>query len=207
MNEDVLGILMPPRRRPPPAAGAHGLAWATLGRKEVFADPPWIRIRSDRVRLPTGQTVNNFYHVEFPQHVVVLAITRGQRLVMVRQYKHALGRVVLGFPAGFLDGQEAPLAAAKRELREETGHVSRRWTSLGRFVVDGNHGCGAAHFFFAEGARAVAKPGDDAHEPLAIDLLRPAEVRRAFEAGEIAVLSHALAYAFAFGKPPRPGPP
>ncbi|MGH2499881.1 MAG: NUDIX hydrolase, partial [Candidatus Limnocylindria bacterium] len=61
--------------------------------------------------------------------------------MVVRSYKHGPRAVGLSLPAGYLDDGEEPLDAARRELREESGHEAEGWTSLGRFVVDGNYGC------------------------------------------------------------------
>ena len=108
------------------------------------------------------------------------------------------GRVIaLSFPAGYLDPGEDPLGAAKRELREEAGYEARDWTALGRYVVDGNYGCGAEHAFLARGAhRTTALPSDDLEE-FEVSLLPLPDLITAWRRGEIAQLSSAAALGLA----------
>ena len=89
---------------------------------------------------------------------------------------------------GYIDEGEQPLAAAKRELLEETGYKSRQWEHLGEFVVDGNRGNGIAHFFLARGAYPVTEPdADDLEEQILLKLSR-AEVEAAVARGAFKVL-------------------
>ncbi|MGQ9833937.1 MAG: NUDIX domain-containing protein, partial [Candidatus Villigracilaceae bacterium] len=77
-------------------------------------------IRRDRVRLPDGRTTN-LDIVEHIGSVVILPLDEEGRLLFVRQYRHAAGLDLLELPAGTLNGDEAPEACARREVREETG--------------------------------------------------------------------------------------
>jgi ADP-ribose diphosphatase len=116
---------------------------------------------------------------------------------VLRQVKYAVEGTTLGSVGGYLDPGEDPLAAAKRELREETGHQAAEWTSLGRYPVDGNRGCGVGHLYLARGARRVADPNaDDLEEQELLTLTRD-EVETALLAGEFRVLSWAAAMALA----------
>jgi ADP-ribose pyrophosphatase len=85
----------------------------------------------------------------------------------------------------------------QRELLEETGYVANEWTSLGSFVVDGNRGCGHAHFFLARGARYAQPIDADDLEEQELLLLTRAELTAALAAGEIKVLSWAAIVALA----------
>jgi ADP-ribose pyrophosphatase len=88
-------------------------------------------------------------------------------LLLVRQYKHGLGRTAVEFPAGYLDTpDEAPLACAQRELSEETGYSAKIWEPLGAFCIDPNRARTAAHFFFARDLSCASQPHLDATENL-----------------------------------------
>jgi ADP-ribose pyrophosphatase len=89
-----------------------------------------LRFKRDEVRLPNGHTGIREIAMH-PGGVVVLPILDDGRLILVAQYRYALGRVSLELPAGKLDGGEEPFAAIQRELREETGYVASQWDHLG----------------------------------------------------------------------------
>jgi ADP-ribose pyrophosphatase len=124
------------------------------------------------IHLPDGRRVDGFYKVEMLDYAMVVARI-GDDVVVQRQYKPGARTIGLTLPAGYIDPGETPVEAAKRELREETGFVAGDWTSLGRFVVDGNRGAGTAHFFLADRARQVEPPSDAEREGIVESLVTP----------------------------------
>ena len=99
---------------------------------EVRLSGGFLTVLRDRVRLPDGATATREY-IRHPGAVAVVPILDDGRLVLVRQYRHPVGRVLLEWPAGKLDGGEPVLACAVRELREETGYRAREWARAGVF--------------------------------------------------------------------------
>jgi ADP-ribose pyrophosphatase len=99
---------------------------------EVRLSGGFLTVLRDRVRLPDGATATREY-IRHPGAVAVVPILDDGRLVLVRQYRHPVGRVLLEWPAGKLDGGEPALACAVRELREETGYRAREWARAGVF--------------------------------------------------------------------------
>jgi ADP-ribose pyrophosphatase len=87
-------------------------------------------VRRDTVRLPDGTTATREYIVH-PGAVMVVPILDDGRLVIERQYRHPLGRVLTEFPAGKIDEGESPFTCAVRELVEETGYAAREWARAG----------------------------------------------------------------------------
>ncbi len=91
-----------------------------------------LNLRVDEIRTPTGVEALREI-VENGGAVAIVALDDQQRVVLVRQYRHAVRSLVIEVPAGKLDGDEDPLEGAQRELREETGFRAGRWERLGSF--------------------------------------------------------------------------
>jgi ADP-ribose pyrophosphatase len=171
--------------------------WETLSRRKVVDCHPWLRLWAEDVQLPDGRVVEGFFTIEMPDYVVDVALTPDGRVVVERNYKHGPRRVCLNLPAGYVEPGEEPLAAARRELLEETGYVAQEWLALGGFTNDGNRGCGMGHLFLAHQAQKVADPDAGDLEEMEIGLMGLDEVIEAVRRGDVAVLSMAAAIGLA----------
>lgn len=171
--------------------------WKVLKNREVYVAEPWIRLSVQQVQLPDGRIVDEYHRVEFPEYAVVFAQTARGEVILEKQYKHGVGRCSLVLPSGLLEKGEDSLAAARRELLEETGYASDLWRPLGNFVVNGNYGCGRAHLFHARNASKVAEPNSGDLEVMEIITLKLQEVVEAVRNGEVALLGSVAAIALA----------
>jgi ADP-ribose pyrophosphatase len=90
----------------------------------------FLDVRRDTVALPNGHRATREYIVH-PGAVMVVPILDDGRLVMERQHRHPMGRVMLEFPAGKIDPGEPPFTCAVRELAEETGYRACEWARAG----------------------------------------------------------------------------
>jgi ADP-ribose pyrophosphatase len=171
--------------------------WKVLEQQQLLNAPPWLSVYRERVQLPSERIIDDFYRVVLPDFAVVVPVTAAGEILLVRGYKHGLGRVTLTVPAGLINPQEPPLDAARRELLEETGYEAAEWKNLGTYLVDGNRQCGTMHLFVARNARALQPPVPDDTEVLYSQLMRREQVLEALRAGELATLAGAAAVALA----------
>lgn len=164
-------------------------SWRTRSQKLVLELSSFLKVESHTVELPDGRVVEDWGWIILPDFVNVAAITEDGDYLCFRQTKYAVKGTALAPAGGYINEGEQPLAAAKRELLEETGYKARRWENMGAFVVDGNRGCGIAHFFLAREAYPVAEPdADDLEEQVLLKLSR-AEVEAAVARGAFKELS------------------
>lgn len=91
---------------------------------------PWIRVREDSVIRPDG-TRGIFGVIEMKTGSSVLALTDNNQVYLVKEYKYGIGKYSTELMSGALEDKETPLAAAKRELKEEIGLKASRWINLG----------------------------------------------------------------------------
>ena len=91
----------------------------------------WISVRKDHVLQPSGEEIDDFYVIERPKMIHVIAITEEGDYVFEKQYRYAINRECLEICAGLVESNETPLQAAQRELLEETGYAGGQWQQLG----------------------------------------------------------------------------
>jgi ADP-ribose pyrophosphatase len=105
----------------------------TLSSRRGF-DGAWVHVRVDEVRLPTGRVTTREI-VEHPGSVAIVGVTGDGNVLLLRQSHHAIGRTLLGIPAGTLEPGETPEACARRELTEETGYRAGRLRRLASYYT------------------------------------------------------------------------
>lgn len=147
--------------------------WELMESREVFSAAPWIRVYVDRVRLPGGKIVDDYYRIDLPEYAMIYALGRDGKVLLERIYKHAIGEISFVLPTGCIEKDEQPVETAKRELLEETGYRANKWTYIGSFVVDGNKGSGKGYFFIAEDIEKVDEPQNDEMEEAEIVFWEP----------------------------------
>ncbi len=93
---------------------------------QLAYDGSFLKVRKDRVRLPDGKIASREY-IQHPGAVVILPLFDDGRVLLERQFRYPLDKVMIEYPAGKIDPNEDPLACAKRELQEETGYTATQW--------------------------------------------------------------------------------
>lgn len=151
--------------------------WKTLASEYLFRRP-WLTARRDTVQLPNGVVHDEYYVLEYPTWVNVIAITTDGRFVMVEQYRHGLQDIFIELPAGVADEGETPLEAAQRELLEETGFGGGEWTLNTVLSANPSSQNNLAYSFIARGVKQIAGQHLDATEDVSVRILTREEVYR-----------------------------
>ena len=120
---------------------------------DLLHDGNFIKLRKDTVQLPNGGQSTREY-VLHPGAVVVVGLLDDGQVLMERQFRYPVGRVMTEFPAGKLDAGEQPLVCAQRELWEETGYRASEWAYAGPMHLAIGYSDEVIHIFFARGLKA-----------------------------------------------------
>jgi ADP-ribose pyrophosphatase len=146
--------------------------WQVLGSRLLYEDR-FVRLRADTCRTAEGTLVESYAVLECPGGVNVVALTAdGMRLVLVREYRHGCGEVLLGLPAGAVDDADASLeAAARRELLEETGYGGGHFAPVANYYANAPRQTNAVTSFLALGVEPVAAQSLDAGGAEAVEVV------------------------------------
>jgi ADP-ribose pyrophosphatase len=146
-----------------PVAAAGGVDEHLVERRirsESVYDGHFLKLRRDEIRLPSGKTAVREYVVH-PGAVMIVPFADDGRLVLERQHRYPLGRVLLEFPAGKFDPDETSLHCAQRELREETGFSASEWAYAGHLHNAPAYADEFIDIWFARGLVAGPQQLDD----------------------------------------------
>jgi len=140
---------------------------ATVHRGRVF------ELIRENVTLENGTTTDVEY-IEHPGAAAIVPMPSHTRVILLRQYRHALRDFIWEIPAGTLDPPEEILSCAKRELIEETGYSAERWHRLGAVTPVPGYSDERIHIFLATELQAAARnpDADEVIEVREVDFLK-----------------------------------
>lgn len=159
--------------------------WKTISSKYLFRQP-WLTVRCEEVELPNGRKIPDYYILEYPEWVNVIAITANGQFIFVHQYRHGLRQSFYEIPAGVCEKSDhSPLDMAKRELQEETGFGGGEWTEFMTLSANPTSQTNLTHTFLARNVIPVSSQKLDPGEHLTIHLFSPDEVLELLLNGKI----------------------
>ena len=184
----------------------ENLEWEEISCQHIVNDE-WIDFRKSKYRFPDGREFEPYYSYSRRDYVVIVATDEGGKYICVRQYRHGIKRVTTEFCAGGIernDGKEYgnrndakntedALAAAKRELMEETGYESNDWKFLLSVPSNATMADNYANIFVAKNCKKVSGQSLDETEYLNVHLYDRAEIDTMISSGEFPQASHILA--------------
>lgn len=166
------------------------MKWKILSSEYLFKDL-WFTVRKDTCETPMGKIIDPYYVYEFPTWVAAVPVTEDGRIVMVRQYRHALGEVCIEIPGGCVDDTDNnPQEAIARELLEETGYSFSSFEYLGKISANPSSNNNLLHMFLARGGKKVADQKLDANEEIEVVYLTIDELKQLLKENKIIQAMH-----------------
>jgi len=174
--------------------------WKTLASKYLFTDN-WLTLRVDKCELPDGKIVEPYYVYEFPDWVTAVALTTDQQIILVRQYRHALGQTILEIPGGCVDKTDVDYeSACARELLEETGYQFEKIEFLCNTSANPSTNNNLMHVYLATGGVKVKEQQLDEAEDIEVLLCSIDEVKQLLRENKILQSMHVTALMYALEK-------
>ena len=156
------------------------------------------KVRYDHLRNPRTQRIFKRLVLETRSWVNVVAYTADRQLIVVRQFRFGAGEMTTEIPGGVIDEGEEHAASARRELREETGYTSNKWTYLGCVQPNPAFHDNLCHHWLAEDCELTDELDLDDGEDIVVNTLCEEQVRARINSGDIrhalvlTALSHVL---------------
>ncbi len=169
------------------------LSWKTLSKEYLFKDT-WFTIRKDTCETRDGKIISPYYVYEFPTWVTAVALTRDGKMILERQYRHALGETNFEIPGGCVDDTDASLQAAiERELLEETGYKFDKLEYLGKTSANPSTNNNWMHIYLATGGRKTQEQELDHNEDIEVYLFSMEQVKELLRENKIVQSMHVTA--------------
>ena len=176
------------------------MVWKVLNSEYLFKDL-WFKVRKERCETPDGRIVDPYYVYDFPDWVTAVAITEDGKVILEKQYRHALGTVDLEIPGGCIDDTDKnPEEAIARELMEETGYTFTSYEYLGKTSANPSTNSNIMHMFLAKGGKKIAAQSLDPNEEIEINLVTIDQLKQLMRENKIIQSMHMTCILYALEK-------
>ncbi len=168
----------------------RNMKWKILS-SEYISRHRYFTARKDKCETPEGKIIDPYYVVELPKTVCAVAITEEGEVLMVKQYRHPIAETILELPGGFVDGNETPEIAMRRELKEETGYDFSSMIPVGKIAANPGVLNGFTYFFLAQGGIKTSAQKLDENEELVVEKIPLQALKELLLENEIVQSLHA----------------
>ena len=158
--------------------------WEILS-SEYLLESKWINVRKDKVRMPKGVELDDFYILEYPDWINVIAITEEGYFVLERQYRHGTQTVEYEICAGVIEEGEEPIVAAQRELYEETGFGGGEWCLYCVTAPNPAAMTNRNYTFLAKGVKQISSQHLERTEDIDVIVVSREEVKQILKDGKM----------------------
>lgn len=165
------------------------MKWKILS-SEYLSRHQYFTARKDKCETPEGKIIDEYFVVELPTTVCAVAITEEGEILMVKQYRHPIKETILEIPGGFVDENETPEEAMKRELKEETGYEFSFVKNVGKIAANPGVLDNFTYLFLAEGGIKTSAQKLDKNEELEVEKISLPELKRLFLENKIVQALH-----------------
>jgi 8-oxo-dGTP pyrophosphatase MutT (NUDIX family) len=173
--------------------------WKTLSSTYIHKGS-WATLRSDKCEMPDGTIVDEYYVLEYPNWANAVALTEDNKILMVRQYRHAANIVSLEIPGGVIEDGENPEEGIRRELLEETGYVFNDVELISTVYANPSTANNKTFCYLAKGGKKVQDQKLDEHERIVVEEYTIAEVKKLLADNKIAQALHCTGLFYALIK-------
>lgn len=168
------------------------LKWKKLSSKYLVKEK-WATLRVDTCELQNGSVKDDYYVLEYPNWVNAIALTEENKIIMVRQYRHAADIISLEVPGGVIDGDELPEYAIRRELLEETGYSFKSAELIATLYPNPATANNVTYTYLLKGGTKTHEQHLDEHEILNVEEYTIAEVKQLLADNKIDQALHCAA--------------
>lgn len=166
------------------------LKWKHISTEYLFNDT-WLRGRKDVCEKPDGGIVSPYYVMEYPTWVAGVSLTDDGKVILVKQYRHALGEVCIELPGGCVDAADKDNETAiRRELLEETGYEFSEVKYLGRTSPNPSTNNNLMQMYLLQGGKKVQEQTLDANEQIEVILVIVEELMQLLKENKIVQSMH-----------------
>ena len=161
------------------------LAWKLVSSRYLIRDP-WFTVREECLDLPNGKRIPDYHVLEYPDWVCVIALTPDDKMVLVQQYRHGIGKVSFELTAGVCEKTDSSyLETARRELLEETGYGGGEWSLYTVLSANPATHSNLSYTYLARNVTQIARPSLDEGEVLSAHIFEKKEVLDLLRRNEI----------------------
>jgi ADP-ribose pyrophosphatase len=158
--------------------------WNVLSETDISPDK-WFPLFRHKVQLPNGKIMDDYFISKLGDVAMIIPITKNEKIIFVKQYKHGIQEITLEFPAGIIEPGQTPEEAAFAELEQETGVIAKNMTALGELRTLPSKNFAKLFGFLTLDAEITTEQKPDVSEEIEVIELTKEEVNEKIISGEI----------------------